>query len=581
MGNYYLSQSKIEEVREASDIVDIISEYIPIKKRGKNYTGLCPFHSEKKPSFTVSPSKQLYHCFGCGASGNVISFVMNYESVSFVEALEILAKKCGIKITKGKTKTENKIIEDLLNINDFAVNYFHKQLFEQSSTNGIKYLEKRGIKRETIEEFGMGYAPNGWDNFLKASQKQGFDIEKLLASGLIVKNEKGNLYDRFRNRIIFSFYNSIGKKIGFAGRALGDEMPKYINISETALYKKRFNLYGIYQAKDAIRRSDSCLIVEGYMDLLSLFQAGFKNVVAISGTSLTVEQARLLRKYTRNVYVSFDADKPGKEASLRGISILIKNGLAPYVLALEMGKDPDEVIRNVGIDVFLGIVKKAEHFVDFKMNYLKDKYDLSEPMEKAKIVTEMKRTLEQVSGLTERQMWLNKVSKILAVDESLLLGYNKKSNTMKQFTPPVLSLQDLCLDLIVFSAPFSGKNVEVINFLKREKLFTDLTKDMALFIEKRIENNKDINIADIMGFVKDEDQRRRLSSNIINTGEEKLQKTIEQYLKRIKKLILRGKWKDIRNKINRNEGNKSVIRSLLEEQKSIAIKLKNLGGDFG
>jgi len=581
MSKYYLSQNKVEEVREAADIVDTIGEYIPIKKRGKNYTGLCPFHSEKKPSFTVSPSKQLYHCFGCGASGNVITFVMKYESVSFIEAIEILGKKYGIKLDKGISKTENKIIQILLDINDFAQGFFREELFKQSGKNCFLYLKDRGINKQTIEEFGIGYAPDGWDNFLRAAKNKGFSTERLLESGLIVKNEKGNVYDRFRNRVVFTFYNGIGKKIGFAGRTLGDEMPKYLNISETALYRKRFTLYGIYQAKEDIRKLDVCLVVEGYMDMLTLFQAGFKNVVAISGTSLTDDQAKLIRKYTRNVLVSFDADKPGKEATLRGISTFIKNGLTPYILTLETGKDPDEIVKKQGIETFKSIVEKAEHFVDFKTKYLIEKYDLEKPVEKAKVIRELKKTLSEVTEPTEKQIWLSKVSKVLAVDESLFLRYEKQSLETEHFTPSVLSLEDLCHDLIAYTALFPERYEKVTAFFRKEELFDDTTRKMSTFIEKKIKEEKEINIADIIIFVENEDERRRLSSTIFNVSEEKLRKIIEQYLIRIRKLRLRGKWKEIREKIKKNEGNTQAIRSLLQEQKMIAVKLKNLGGDIG
>ncbi|MCK4233383.1 DNA primase, partial [candidate division WOR-3 bacterium] len=476
MSSFYLNQEKIEEVRESADIVDIISEYIPIKKTGKNYTGLCPFHSEKKPSFTVSPIKQLYHCFGCGASGNVITFVMNYESVSFIEAIEILAKKYGITLKKKSAYSEDKKKQEIINANEFAFKHFKNNLFSESGKHALEYLKKREINLDTIEKFGLGYAPEGWDNLLRAAQKEGISNKILISAGLIVENEKGKLYDRFRKRIIFTFYNSIGKKIGFAGRNLGDEMPKYLNISESPLYKKRYTLYGLYQGKEEIRKVDKCIIVEGYMDLLTLYQAGFKNTAAISGTSLTDEQANLIRKYTRNIYISFDADRPGKEATLRGVSIFINSGLVPYIMTLPKGKDPDDIINKEGKDVFRKLIKKAEHFIDFKLRYLLLKHNINNSVEKAEVVKEMMRTISQVKDLTERRVWLNKVSRTLSVDESILITSRSRPRNKDQFTPSVLSSKEMSYDLVVLLAMIPDKYSEVVELFKKEKIFDETTK---------------------------------------------------------------------------------------------------------
>jgi len=576
----YLSQEKIDEIREASDIVDIISEYIPIKKRGKNYTGLCPFHAEKKPSFSVSPTKQFYHCFGCGASGNVITFVMNYESVSFIEAVEILADKCGIKFEKKSADDNDKIKQEILEINDFAFNFFKKRLMEASAKDAVSYLKKRGIKKTTIEDFGIGYAPPGWDNLLNAAQKKGLSKKKLESSGLIVKNEKSNYYDRFRKRIIFTFYNSTGKKIGFAGRTLGDETPKYLNISETPLYKKRYTLYGLYQAKEEIRKLDKCLVVEGYMDLLTLYQAGFKNTVAISGTSLTDEQARLLRKYTRNIYVSFDADRAGKEATLRGISIFINNGLIPYIISIFGGKDPDEIIRKEGNDTFQKLIDGAEHFIDFKMRYLLTKYNINNTSEKTKIVKEIQKTLGYINDITERQLWLNKVAKKLALDETIFIESGRKTKIKEQFTPSVLSLNQMCYDLACLVSMKPDKYNEVVDLFTAENLFDDTTKNILDYIEERIKKNQEVNAANVIDFINTREEKERISALIFNVKEENVLKMLNQYMKRIMTEGLKARWTKTKEEIHQKQGQNVTVKDLLKKQQNIVDTLKTIGGNI-
>jgi DNA primase len=585
MSRFFFSQEKIEEVREAAEIIEIIGEYIPLKKAGKNYSGLCPFHSEKKPSFTVSPTKQLYHCFGCGASGNVITFIMKYNSVSFVEAIEILAKKYGISIEKKSLKGEDKLKQDILRTNEFAFTFFRENLFSESGKRALLYLKKRGIKESTIKDFGLGYAQDGWDHLLRAARKAKINDNVLVSSGLVVKNEKGRLYDRFRKRIIFPFFNTIGKKIGFAGRILGDEMPKYLNISESPLYRKRYTLYGLYQSREDIRKANKCLFVEGYMDLISLYQTGFRNVVAISGTSLTDEQAQYIRKYTRNVYVSFDADRSGRDATIRGISIFIKNGLTPYIMTLKGGKDPDEVVTNEGIDAFQSIIDNAEHYIDFKLRLLCEKYDIKKVDEKAEVVREMSKTVTNVRDITERQMWLSKLSKVLSIDESLLLGYKKKASQIDQFSPSVLSLPEICHDLAVMVAMNPERFEEVIGLFREEDLFDETSQRIVHYIEEKKGKGEETFIADVIDLIDDSVEKERVSSIVFKINEDirddDLEKMIDQYIKKVRTAKLRERWNVIKEEIKRKKGDQEAIRTLLHEQNRIAMVLKKLGGNIG
>ncbi|TET16652.1 MAG: DNA primase [Candidatus Cloacimonadota bacterium] len=584
MKRYYIDQKIIEEIRNAADIIDTIGEYICIKKAGKNYTGLCPFHSEKKPSFTVSPAKQLYHCFGCGKSGNVISFVMNYETVSFIEAIEILAKKYGITLTKKKLSDDDKIRQDLFNANEFAFGFFRRKLKEAVGKKAMAYLRKRNVSNEIIDTFGLGFAPDGWDNLLKSALKNNIPKELLYTSGVLVKNEKGHFYDRFRNRIMFTFYNSIGKKIGFAGRTLGNDMAKYLNIPESPLYKKRFTLYGIYQAKETIRNLDRCLVVEGYTDLLSLFQEGFTNSVAISGTSLTDEQTRILRRYTRNIYISFDADKPGKDATLRSISIFIKNGLVPYIITLPKGRDPDDIVKKEGKEEFQKYVDHALHFIDFKMNYMLSRYDTDNPVEKTEIIREMSKTIAQVEDITERQEWLSKIGKKLSVDETIFLGVKKKL-TRDQFEPSVLSVMEMCNDLVLLLAMKPERYGEVFKVFKDEGLLTSSISSILSYINEKRARKEAIRIANVLDLIEDDKERKRVSSTVFNIKddlpESDFQKMFHQYIKRIRTIKLKERWKLIKSEIQKKEDDHEAVCELLQEQGRIATLLKNVGGNIG
>ncbi len=585
MNKYYIDQAKIEEIRESADIVETIGEYIQIKKTGKNYSALCPFHSEKKPSFSISPERQLFHCFGCGASGNVISFVMKYESVSFIEALEILAKRNGISLERKVSGPEERAKKQMLEVNEFAYAYFTSQLEKKSGKSAIDYLKKRDIRKQTAEEFGIGFAPGGWNNLMNAARAKGIPHSALESAGLVIKSEKGTYYDRFRNRLMFTFFNSIGRKIGFAGRSLGDDDPKYLNIPETALYKKRYTLYGLYQAKAEIRERDRCLVVEGYTDLITLHQNGFKNVVAISGTSLTNEQAMFLRKYTRNVYLAFDADKPGKNAALRGISIFIQNGLVPYIMVLPKDKDPDEIVRSEGSEAFQKYLDSAEHFVNFKLRVLLKRHKLNDPVQKAEVIREMSRTIAQVKDLTERQTWVTRLAKDLAVDESVFLGVKEKKEKKNDFVPSVLPLESICIELAMMVALIPGRFDEVYSLFVEERLMKDRAKKVLQYIEEKIKKGKEVAFADLVGIMDNDEERSRISSVLFNVKEGMskidVNKMLDQYIRRIKTQCLRERWMMIREEIRKKKGNVKAVNELLEEQRKIAASLKIVGGNIG
>ncbi|GAI75161.1 unnamed protein product, partial [marine sediment metagenome] len=316
--------------------------------------------------------------------------------------------------------------------------------------------------------------------------------------------------------------------------------------------------------------------------LLALYQFGFKNTVAISGTSLTDEQAKLIRKYTRNIYISFDVDKPGKEATLRGISIFIKNGLTPYIITLKKGKDPDEIVRKEGKKAFQKLITKAEHFIDFKLMFLLSKYDLNNSVEKAEVVKEMSRTIAEVKDLTERQIWLNTISKRISVDESILVGYRKKTKSKEQFRPVVLSLKKICYDLVTLLAMKPERYEEVVGIFEEEQLLDDITKRILTYIGEKIKEGKEIDVADVINLIEDGEERKRVSATVFNIKEDfdkdDFQKMLNQYIERIKAVKLREKWVKIKKEIQKKERNGEAVRALLQEQRKIASILKTLGG---
>ncbi|MDL1892144.1 DNA primase, partial [Sphingobacteriales bacterium CHB3] len=366
-----IPESKIEEVRRASDIVDVISGYVRLKKRGKNFLGLCPFHTEKTPSFNVSPERQMYHCFGCGVGGNVLTFVMEHEKVSFVEAVRTLAERAGILLPEEGVEDKEKITESeaLYNACRSAARFFHENMMNTVEGQlALEYFRHRGFKEETIRSFGLGYSMNGWDSLLKVAQRENIPVDVMEKAGLLIKREDGSgHYDRFRGRAMFPIFSVTGRVIGFGARKLRKDDPlpgKYINSPETPIYSKSRSLYGIFQAKEAIREHEYAILVEGYADLISVYQEGMKNIVASSGTALTEEQIDLIGRYARKITLVYDADSAGSKATMRGVDLIIEQGLDVRVAALPEGDDPDSFVKKNGGEAFGKLLDTAASFLD-------------------------------------------------------------------------------------------------------------------------------------------------------------------------------------------------------------------------
>jgi DNA primase len=420
-----IPELKIEEVRNAANIVDIISGYVQLKKRGKNFIGLCPFHQEKTPSFTVSEEKQIFHCFGCAAGGNVFKFLMDYKSISFVESVQELAEELGIQLKLEENQNTDQQSEQELyyEINVQAARFFSDHLLKNiEGETAANYLKERNVKIQTQRVFGVGFAPNGWDNFVKFAEKNKIDLVKAKTLGLIDSKDEGGYYDKYRNRIIFPIFSTNGRVVAFGGRTLETrtDLAKYINSPESIIYSKRKSLYGLYHAKDEIRRLDKAILVEGYMDTIALFQHGIKNVVASSGTSLTEEQVQLLSRFTKNIYVLFDADTAGQKAAVRSIEILLKHDFDVKVISLPDGDDPDSFINNNGASAFEEEVKNSRHFLEHQIYQYESDGLLEDPIKQTEAIRELVKSASLVSDELKRSILLKSISRKFNLREKLI-----------------------------------------------------------------------------------------------------------------------------------------------------------------
>jgi len=423
-----ISQNTIQQVLNRIDIVGVVGEFVKLKKRGASYLGLCPFHNEKTPSFTVSPTKEIYKCFGCGKSGNTISFIMEHEKYSYVEALKWLAKKYDVEIEEtfatDEQRQQQQSAESLFIINNFAQQFFSRILFEteEGSDIGLSYLKERGFREDVIRKFQVGYSPEQKDAFTKEALARQFSAELLVKTGLVVlRNEQ--LQDNYRGRIIFPVHNQSGKVLGFGARILkaNDKAPKYINTPENEIYVKSRILYGAYQARQAIDKADECLLVEGYTDVLSLHQAGIENVVASGGTSLTPDQLRLIKKYSNNLTIVYDGDAAGVKAALRGLDLALEESLNVKLVLIPDNEDPDSYINKAGAAAFIQFVhRNKKDFILFQLEVaLKDAGNDS--VKKAEVVSRVAETISRINkaeDFTKQQDYIKQCSEILKIDEA-------------------------------------------------------------------------------------------------------------------------------------------------------------------
>nr|WP_312576319.1 DNA primase [Sedimentibacter sp.] len=431
--HYRLDSDVIQRITDANDIVDLIEEFLPLKKAGANFNTNCPFHKEKTPSFVVSPEKQIYHCFGCGETGDSIKFLMKYKNYTFVEAAEFLARRAGIileEIKGSNMQNENKLLSDkLYKINREAATYFYNNLKKQS--HALQYLNSRKIDYNVIKMFGIGYANAEWDNLLKHLLEKGYKKEEIQKTGLIIKVEnKDRYYDRFRNRIIFPIFDVKKRIIGFGGRVLDNSMPKYLNSPESIIFNKGYNLYGINIAKESAN-DKSFYLVEGYMDVIKMHVHGYNSAVAALGTSLTENQIKLMKRYSKNYYVVFDSDEAGQKAALKAMNMFKRNNLDAKVIIIPDAKDPDEFLNKYGKTKFDKLVQNSLDYYSFLEFYYKKYYENSNKVE---YINKFFDNIVNVNSEIEKELILEKLSIKMGVSkESIIKEYNKKNMKQKTF----------------------------------------------------------------------------------------------------------------------------------------------------
>lgn len=586
-----IAEDVILKIKEQNDIVDVISERVKLKKAGKNYTGLCPFHNEKSPSFTVSTEKQIYKCFGCGEAGNVISYVMKDRNVTFPEAARILAQRANIsmEIDNGENNVQRDMYKKMYNINVEAARYFYENLRKDKKAES--YFLNRGITEATMKKFGLGFSFDKWDGLLVYLKRKGYSELDLINIGLIIKSPKGSYYDRFRNRIMFPVFDYMGKVIGFGGRVLDDSKPKYLNSPETPLFHKGLNLYGLnFVIKN--NRSRTIIIVEGYMDCISLHQYGFSNAVASLGTALTINQAKLLKRHVDKVIISFDADFAGQAATIKGLEVLRNEGFDLRVLIVPSGKDPDEYIKNSGKQAFQKLVDDALPLIDYRLKRAKDEINFTNSemiIQYVKKVTEIIAELDPV----EKDVYIKKVSEDTGIKEQAIYDLlseeiNKNSKKVKKMNIQQDFGQKLYLEPAYIKAErtllkFMFINEENCNYITENMSVDQLVLQSHKSIYELIVEYKNLIIDEKNKNIESKCQKDiECTKEWINTmeiefsgNEEDHKKLINDCIKQLKKFKLEESKKEIMNKIKQYES-----KGLLEESIKLAKGLIELQKDL-
>lgn len=568
-----MAEISIEELLERVNIVEIVSEYVNLKKSGKNYKSLCPFHPEKTPSFFVSEEKQIFHCFGCGIGGNAIRFLMYMERIPFQEALEILAKKVGFEITKNRVSPEENIEKKkILKANEYALNLYKKTLYSPIGRRALEYLYQRNLSDEDIERFSIGYAPSN-NYLLNKINEEKLDKEDFVQASLLDEN---GLEDVFKNRIIFPIYNIKNEIIGFGGRTLDDEvMPKYLNIRENIVFNKSSCLFGINWAKEKIKESGYVIFVEGYFDVLKMQMSGYINTVAPMGTSISELHLRILKKLTDKVLLIFDGDDAGIRGCLRNLESILRNGFVAKICMLPAGFDPDKFIDEYGISSLSRFIEKSEDFLDFSFSVYSQLYDIKNPREKSTVIRDILKLIVNIPDEIERYEYLKRVAEKMDIKmeflESILEDIKEKRfyesyNTTKVNFNNSSVHEKLLLEIALNDKKYWEKLVENKN---------RLTEKMEKIIEnskKLIEKNIKITPSLLIGFCEDEEISSFISSiavkDEIEISEEKKEKIFKDCLKNVyrKKLLSEiEKWKKVvSQKIEKGENYKEELNKIQE-----------------
>ena len=546
----FYPEEVVEEVRSRNDIVDVVSSYVKLQRKGSSYFGLCPFHNEKSPSFSVSPGKQMYYCFGCGAGGNVLTFIMEYENFSFPEALKFLADRAGVKLPEQEYSAEAKKQQDLrtaiLEVNKMAGKFYYYQLRTEVGRQGMEYLKNRQLSEETMQRFGLGFAPKYSDSLYKYLKQKGISDELLRQSGLMNVDEKRGMYDKFWNRVIFPIMDVNNRIIGFGGRVMGDGKPKYLNSPETRVFDKSRNLYGLNVAR--ISRKKYIIVCEGYMDVIAMHQAGFTNAVASLGTALTSQHASLLKRYTDEVILSYDSDEAGIKAALRAIPLMKEAGIKTRVLKMTPYKDPDEFIKALGAEGFQERIDQAQNSFLFEVSVLESQYDMKDPEGKTSFFRAVSKKIAGFEMEVERENYIEAIaSQYHASFEGLrkmVLRYLMQGEVPSR--PEVLqSRKQTAKDdglkksqrmLLTWLTEYQGFYQTVKTCIQPEDFTTDFYREVAGLLFEQLESGR-LEPAQIIDHFMDQEEQRQ-AAELFHTrvpveSENELKKAMKETVKKV------------------------------------------------
>ena len=581
------SEEIINEVRQSNDIVDVISQYVHLKRSGRNFFGLCPFHNEKSPSFSVSPDKQIFHCFGCGVGGNVITFISKIEGLNFIETVQMLAERANIQLPTLENNIDSKkeILKDkVYKVNEFTAEFYHQNLYKPQAKPAQEYVKKRQLSNETLKSFRIGFSGR-FDELYKELKKQGFNEEEILESGLVNKNDRGQYIDRYRNRLMFPICDARGKVIAFGGRVLDDSKPKYINSPENIVYSKGRNLFGLNVAKKGDTKR--LLIVEGYMDVISLHQRGITNVVAPLGTALTEQQGWLLRKNAEQIILSFDSDAAGLQAKLRALDILQNMGCDLRILQMEGAKDPDEYILKYGNVRFQALVDKALSVIEFKVKVLKKDLNLENINDKIKFLNEIAKLISNVDNNIEREVYIEKIAKEYDISkEAIYAEVNKltykniKSEKILEKSKPIIThrkeeKKEVSQTIkrrenTIISILLTG-DLSIYEIIKQNIKPEDFQDEVNANIAKKLYEEFEKGNSNINGIIDnlDQDQQNQITMIMAEDYEiEDLEKAIDDIIQAYKRDKLNNRKLEILEKLEQT--------SNIEEKKELEKELSNI-----
>jgi len=597
----YFSEELISEIIEKNDIVDVISQYMKLKKSGRNYIGLCPFHSEKTPSFNVSPDKQLFYCFGCGVGGNVSTFIQKIEKLNYPESLTFLAERAGIEIkvaSSEKEKERTRRRKLLYKINREAARFFYNNL--KSNASAIKYLKDRGLSIEIVKKFGLGYSLDSWDSLKNFMAANGISSELVYSAGLLIKKSNGaDYYDRFRNRIMFPIIDLKGNVIAFGGRVMDDSKPKYLNSPETEIYIKGNNIYGLNLVKN-IKDLKNIIVVEGYMDAISLHQYGVNNVVASLGTAFTENQARLLKRYANEIIIAYDSDAAGQAATLKGLAILEKEGCNVKVIRLPKGKDPDEFIRQEGLEAFNELIEKSMSLIDYKIYNLKQNTDITNIEGRVRFIKQLSSILIGLDSPAEIDAYIKKYSKEMQISEMAI--YDELNKLKKRYTSGnsrnnILDRNsitingnktitgELIAEIKLLNICIQDKNraENIFNQIKPDYFTSTINKKIAEIINLKIKEGKMISAGEIIIHLENEEDVKKAAEILSIEMTDNDLKLVDSYIDKLYQAHIQKRIEELTKKMNEyyeigdKDKSNELFKEIMELQKKKNSVLEGRG----